>query len=60
MMRRGALRRIGEHMRARLINWPCFIVTLGLFVAQQAAAAQMEVARDRSLGAAPERPGTYL
>ena len=25
-------------MRARLINWPCFIVTLGLFVAQQAAA----------------------
>ena len=48
--------------QAQLVGWleGLFHGIQASLFAQQAAAAQMEVARDRSLGAAPERPGTYL
>jgi len=49
--------------QAQLVGWLEGLfhgIQASLFAQQAAAAAQMEKARDRSLSAAPERPGTYL
>ena len=49
--------------QAQLVGWLEGLfhgIQASLFAQQAAAAAQMEKTRDRSLSAAPERPGTYL
>jgi len=49
--------------QAQLVGWLEGLfhgIQASLFAQQAAAAAQLEKARDRSLAAAPERPGTYL